>query len=149
MVTMRGVTRPLTTVESALADLDRQMRRPPSNAGRFVRSGRVPSDLRRDDFQRLHLNREEADAVERTLALMRADLRFEYMSEDEASDALWRFACRAFLRQKGVVKRFMTEHTKEPVTTIVYFPVELLKVKDEIEMCGAKVSRLTAMTCPY
>jgi hypothetical protein len=140
MVTMRGVTRPLTTVESALADLDRQMRRPPSSAGRFIRSGRVPpTDLRGDDFQRLHLNREEADAVECTLALMRADLRFEYMSEDEANDALWRFACKAFLRQKRVVKRFMTEHAMEPVTTTVYFPVELLKVKDEIEMCGARV----------
>lgn len=115
------------------------MRLPPSTDAQPVRSGLVPKDLRQPDFQRLLLNREEADAFERTLYSMSADLRFEYMTEDEASDALWRFASMAFLRQKGVVKRFMTEHAKEPLTKTVYFPVELLKVKEPIEMCGAEV----------
>lgn len=103
-------------------------------------SGRVPADLETEGFKWLLLIADERRALERVRALLARDLRFEHLSEGDTDDATWRFVCAAHdRRSEGLIKRFVSDHAREPEDCMCYFPVELLSVRETVEIYGVRL----------
>ena len=70
---------------------------------------------------------DESEAVDRAAAVLREDLRFEYLDDPEKS--AWEFADEAFVHEKGDrVPGFVTEHAREVLDRRCYLPIEYLEI---------------------
>lgn len=104
-------------------------------------SGKVPDDLESDDLRSIGLFPDERRALEHLRALLAADLRFEHLKERAANEATWRFVCLAHVRSEDddLVSDFVTAHAREPIPRTCFFPVELLTIKQEVELYGVRL----------
>jgi hypothetical protein len=126
-------------VEQILRRLQALCRRRPSDE-RTVRTGRVPDDLATDDFRTLCLYEDEDDLFRAAQQALSKDLRFEYMKDREAEEALWRFVCQCSLDPSNdQVRPFVAAHARELMHVVCYLPVEHLKIAGETEMLGARL----------
>lgn len=126
------------TIESSLADLIGLVRKSPAADFAPVRSGRVPDDLRTDTAAVLSLDAQTSAAAKELVDKLDVDLRFEHLSEREATDAVWRLVCQAALtKETGLAKAFVETHAKDLITTTCFRPVELLTVASEVPLVGA------------
>ncbi len=127
------------TVENALERLQQVLREPdppPSTLG--VYNGEIPEDLR-GEHPTLTLHKGEKRAFDQACQLMADDLRFEYLKARPIHDSVWRFVCEFVMRgTKGLVERLITEHEREIIDTVCYFPVLFLTVQEELELHGVR-----------
>lgn len=125
-------------VEQILRRLQALCRRRPSDQ-RTVRTGRVPDDLATDDLRMLALYEDEDDLYRAAKLALSEDLRFEYLADKEAEDALWRFVCLCHVHRGGdQVQPFVAAHARDPMDVVCYLPVEHLKVVGETDMLGVR-----------
>jgi hypothetical protein len=83
---------------------------------------------------------EEATALALAEAALQHDQRFEYLSEREIRDRVWRFFCVAFYeRSKDYVAEFLSTIERTPLDTVCFLPVEYLEVVEEIEVLGVRL----------
>src|ERR1700733_11614091 len=122
-------------VERSLNNLQRLAPPPPPEQPVMpAMSGRVPEDLRTEDFEMLGLLADEVAAYEELQAALARDLRFEHLSADAAQDATWRFICESSLRHKRLVARFVERYAHEPEDHMCFFPIEWITVEREVEL---------------
>jgi hypothetical protein len=135
------VAKPAPTVEKALAELQRLIRRPPpKDPPRTVMTWNVPEDLQREDLRSIGLFPDERRALERVRALIAQDLRFEYLKEREVDQATWRFVYDAHVQGDGdLIPKFVAEHSREPKQRTCFFPIELLSIKKEVALFGVRL----------
>lgn len=128
------------SVEQALARLQQVLREPdPASPASPVYNGRIPDDLRAE-ARMLSLYAPEKLAFDRVCQCMVSDMRFEYLGNQEIRDAVWRFVCEVQLkRSRGLVPRFISDHAHDPFETTCYFPVQLLTVKEELELHNVRL----------
>jgi hypothetical protein len=129
-----------TTVEKALEGLQQVLRDPdpPPPAGP-VYHAEIPDDLRAD-LSVLSLYAPEKVAFDQVCRLMAEDVHFEYLRDQAIHDAVWRFVCEVVLkRSRGLVKSFVSDHSRDPMETTCYFPVLLLTVKDDLELHSVRL----------
>jgi hypothetical protein len=145
---MQGMSGKTDEVASILRRLQAFVRRPPSG-GRTVRTARVPDDIATEDCQWLCLEPDEEQAYGQAQALLLGDLRFEYLEQREAADALWRFVCQCHVdRAHDHVVSFIAEHAREIPELTCYLPVEYLEVEAETDIAGLCVLPTTADEIP-
>jgi len=147
---MQGMSGKADEVASILRRLQAFVRRPPSG-GRTVRTARVPDDIATEDCKWLCLEPDEEQAYGQAQALLLGDLRFEYLEQREAADALWRFVCQCHVdRAHDHVVSFIAEHAREILELTCYLPVEYLEVEVEAEtdIAGLRVLPTTADEIP-
>jgi hypothetical protein len=145
---MQGMSGKTDEVASILRRLQAFVRRPPSG-GRTVRTARVPDDIATEDCQWLCLEPDEEQAYGQAQALLLGDLRFEYLEQREAADALWRFVCQCHVdRAHDHVVSFIAEHAREILELTCYLPVEYLEVEAETDIAGLCVLPTTADEIP-
>jgi hypothetical protein len=127
-------------VERALTKLQGLIRRPPSRGEEMVRTGERPEDLRSEGVTGVGLFADQDAALKELRSLMSEDLRFEYLKDPELKSVTWRFVCLAHLQRKGdLVAEFVAKHARQPIDRTCFFPVELLKITDEVELYGVKL----------
>lgn len=136
---MYGVSNQVGNTTRALKRLQVLARRPPS--GQLSgRAGRVPADIATEGFATLVLDVEEEWAFQETQSIVRDDLRFEYLDQRTAQEALWRFVCRcAADRATDHVRPWVKEHAREIMDRLCYFPVEHLQVEAEVDIAGLRL----------
>jgi hypothetical protein len=135
--------------EGALRVLQQVIRQPsPADPGRRLMIRRVPGPLRTPEFQGFSLFEYQLPAWHRALKVLSADLWFEHLKERDAEDALWRFVCAAHLGHRNLVRDFVDEHAREPISRTCYFPVEFLTVPKETELFGLKLHPAGAIDVP-
>jgi hypothetical protein len=127
------------TVEHALAELQRLVRRRPAADGIPALTARIPDDLQSDEAKVIALPRDEYDALKRVRKLLPEDLRFEYLEERAAEAATWRFVCLAHMRSGDHVPEFVAEHAREPMERTCFLPLELLTVSEELDLLGVRL----------
>ena len=109
----------------------------------------MPGDIATGDFQWLYLEPDEEQAYEQAQATVLRDLRFEYLDQRAAADALWRFACRCVAnRVTDHVALFVKEHAREVLDLACYLPVEHLKVEAEKDVAGLRLLPTTSEVIP-
>jgi hypothetical protein len=145
-----GLTKSLPTVERALSDLERLIRRPSSDSATpHAVSAPIPEDLVSGDGKALALSSDEFQALAKARQLLAEDLRFEHLREDAANDATWRFVCVSHLQPKSdLVPEFVKQHARAPMQRTCFFPVELLAVTEEVELFGVRFLPLDAAQPP-
>jgi hypothetical protein len=105
--------------------------------------------LQSEDFKTLWLFRDERLALEKVRSLLDQDLRFEHLSESAVKEATWRFACTAAVQRKGdLVSKFVEEHAHEVRDRTCFFPVELLRIKEEVGLYGVRLIPPDAVELP-
>jgi hypothetical protein len=144
----KGMSGKTDEVARILRRLQAFVRRPPSG-GRTVRTARVPDDIATADCKWLCLEPDEEQAYGQAQALLLGDLRFEYLEQREAADAVWRFVCQCHLdRAHDHVVSFIAEHAREILELTCYLPVEYLEVEAETDIAGLRVLPTTADEIP-
>jgi hypothetical protein len=136
------------TVEHALAELQRLVRRRLAVDGIPAMSGLLPDDLQSDESKMLGLRRDERDALQYVRNLLAEDLRFEYLKESAAEAATWRFVCLAHMRDGDHVPDFVAEHAREPMERTCFLPLESLTISEEIELFGVRLLPLDQASPP-
>lgn len=137
------------TVERALGELQRLVRRPPKvTPPRMVMSGRVPVDLQSSDCRMIGLCDEERGALERLRSLLPHDLRFEHLEDRNADEATWRFVCLAHLQCGDHVGEFVAQYARDPIDRTCFLPLELLTVSEELELLGVRLLPPSVVTPP-
>jgi hypothetical protein len=138
------------SVERALTKLQAVVRRPPpDDPEEVVMSGQVPEDLQSEDFKWAGLLADGRAAVEEARSFLSADLRFEYLKDHDVERITWRFVCLAHLQRKGdLVAEFVSEHARDLMERTCFFPIELLTVKEEVELYGVRLLPSDAVERP-
>jgi hypothetical protein len=145
---MFDVTSKVDGATRTLKRLQALVRRPPSGE-RSGRSGRVPADIATKDLQWLVLDLEEDGAYQEAQASVAADLRFEYLDQRAAGEALWRFVCRCVAdRSTSHVDGWVKEHAREILDRVCYLPVEHLQVESEVEIAGLRLLPTASQELP-
>lgn len=136
-------------VNASLRKLQRLVRRRPSaNDPQPVQHRAVPADLAREGLRTLGIVPDEAIAHEAAMALLRRDLRFEYMKSP--SEALWRFVAEAVADENtDHVPVFIGRHAREPFELTCYLPVEFLAVEVETRIMGLTLLPLDDARLPH
>jgi hypothetical protein len=136
-------------VERALATLQAAVRRRLTSSDQAVTTEEVPDDLQSEDFRVAGLPADGSAALEKVRSLLSEDLRFEHLKDAELKHVTWRFVCLAHLRPgDDLVPEFVHENAQEPVERTCYFPVELLTVKEELELFGVRLLPVDAVERP-
>jgi hypothetical protein len=109
----------------------------------------VPDDIATEGFRWLLLEPDEELAYQEAQTIVLADLRFEYLDQREAADALWRFVCRCHAdRTRDHVALFIEEHAREILDLTCYLPVEHLIVKTKSNAAGLRMLPTTSDEIP-
>jgi hypothetical protein len=100
----------------------------------------VPADLATEGFVTLVLDVEEEQAFQEVQSIVTDDLRFEYLDQRAAQEALWRFVCRcAADRATDHVGPWVKEHARAIMDRVCYLPVEHLQVEAEVNIAGLRL----------
>ncbi len=91
---------------------------------------------------------DERAALEHVRSLLSADLRFEYLKDHEIERVTGRYVCLARRRRDDLVAEFVAEHARDPMERTCFFPVELLTVKEEVELYGVRLIPRDAVERP-
>jgi hypothetical protein len=143
-----GVSRQPESATRALKRLQALARQPPSGE-RSGRSGRVPEDVATEELQWLVLNPEEEQARLEAQESVAGDLRFEYLDQRAAAEALWRFVCRCVAdRATDHVGPWVKEYAREILERVCYLPVEHLQVESEVHIAGLRLLPTTSDELP-
>jgi hypothetical protein len=110
----------------------------------------VPRDLARKDFRGLTLNAEQCDALDSAKERLSNDLRFEYLSDKDADEALWHLACEVKAKpgERGWADAFAAEYAEEPIKTICFLSAESLTTEEEVELFGVRLLPPESVTVP-
>jgi hypothetical protein len=127
------------TVEHALAELQRLVRRRPAPDGIPSMTGQLADDLQSDEMKTIGLLRDERAALARIRKLLEADLRFEYLKQDAAEAATWRFVSLAYTCDGDHDADFVTRHAQEPMERTCFLPLEWLTVSEEVDIFGVRL----------
>jgi hypothetical protein len=136
----------MCSVRSQAGDVTRALKklqalvRQPRSGGPTARSGRVPDDIASADFRRLYLEPDAGQAYQETHAAVLGDLRLEYLDQDTADKALWRFACQCSAdRATDHVTLFIKKHARDVLDVVCYLPVRHLNVETETNTAGLRL----------
>jgi hypothetical protein len=112
-------------------------------------SGGVPVDLQTETFRALGLLGDELRAFDDVCVALADDERFEHLAADAIKEAVWRFACEAFLGRKRLIAAFVHEYGREPMERTCFFPVEWLTAHSEVELLpGVRLLPADAVQVP-
>lgn len=134
--------------DGALKRLQSLTRRLPSGE-RTVRTRKVPQDIATAEFQWLHLEPDDEQAYQEAEAALLNDLRFEYLDQRAAADALWRFTCQCVAdRAADHVTPFIRQRAREILELVCYLPVEHLQAEAETDIAGLRLLPTTSNEIP-
>jgi hypothetical protein len=138
-VKISGVADGSVRAEKALKKLQGSMRHPSAPGDQDVMRKRIPKDLIDGRSEQLHLLADEVGALAAAEEAVLGDLRFEHLGKN-AKDAIWRFACRAYLERSGShVPGFVEEHGRELFQLVCYVPIMNLTVEADTKILGLRL----------
>jgi hypothetical protein len=86
------------------------------------------------------LDPEQEQAYQEAQASIVGDLRFEYLDQRAASEALWRLVCRCVAdRTTDYVGSWVKEHAREILDRVCYLPVEHLQIESAVDIAGLRL----------
>jgi hypothetical protein len=103
----------------------------------------IPDGLARPDTKTLLFGPQEAEALQRTKAVIERDLRFEHLGEqtaDPLQQKLIRFASLCAIEpDQDQVVAFVAENEQTPEERVCFLGIEFLKVKEPFDLFGLRL----------